>query len=66
MKRVISACLEQTLKFGGEDEFQIFFGRRDSRQTKYKIVEKKVQPDSTIVVKILREHSTFPVGDYLN
>jgi hypothetical protein len=66
VKRVISACVEQTLKFDGEEEFQTYFHRFDRRGTKYKIVGKEAKPGLGIIVKIIKEYTTYPLGDYID
>ena len=32
----------------------------------YKVVEEAPQPDGSILVKILKQYNSAPVGDYLN
>jgi hypothetical protein len=66
VKRIISACLEQTFDFERDDEFKTFFSRYDRRGTKYKIVGKETTPDKHVVVRIVKEYNTYPIGDYLN
>ncbi|WP_418570610.1 hypothetical protein [Hominenteromicrobium sp.] len=34
--------------------------------TKYKIVEKHKGTDGSIVIKIIKQYNSAPVGDYLN
>ena len=38
----------------------------ERNHTKYKIVEQTEQPDSSIIVKIIKQYNAAPVGDYLN
>lgn len=64
MKRILSACIEQTQRFESERDYQIFISGMERKRTKYKILEKDVQQD-IIVVKLLREYNNYPVGDYL-
>ena len=34
--------------------------------TQYKIVEQTEQPDGSIIVKVIKQYNSAPVGDYLN
>lgn len=34
--------------------------------TKYKIIEQTTQADGSIMLKIIKQYNTSPVGDYLN
>lgn len=68
MKRVISACLEQTIKFESEMDYSTFIRGLENKHlhpVRYKIVKKETQPDHSILVGIIRECG-YPVGDYLN
>lgn len=38
----------------------------DRNHTQYKIVEETVQDDDSIIIKIIKQYNTSPVGDYLN
>lgn len=65
MKRVISACLEQTLKFVAEEDYQNFIKGLERRRVKFKAFDKQVQPDNTITVKIIKNQKGYAIGDYL-
>lgn len=64
MKRIISACLEQTQKFETEDDYQIFIKGLERKRVKYKIINKQIQSDNTVMVKIIRDYNHYPIGDY--
>ena len=34
--------------------------------TKYKIVDETEQPDGSIIVKVIKQYNSSPVGDYLD
>jgi len=38
----------------------------ERNHTKYKIVEETAQPDGSVVLKVIKQYNTSPVGDYLN
>ena len=78
MKRVMAACICQTLHFLLKDEIPtdqaIKLVREEVEQykktleknhTQYKIIEEENQPDGSIVVKVIKQYNTSPVGYYL-
>lgn len=79
MKRVKAACICQTLHFmlkedlGHEyaaklvrEEVEQYKRNMDKNRTKYKIVEEAVQPDDSILVKVIKQYNASPVGEYLD
>lgn len=79
MKRVKAACICQTLHFMlkedmdhslaaklVQEEVENYKKGLDRNQTRYKIIEETVQPDDSIIVKIIKQYNTSPVGDYLD
>ena len=79
MKRVKSACICQTLHFMLKDDLGHDYAVRlvqedvgkykaslDRKRTKYKIVSEETQPDGSVMIKIIKQYNTCPVGDYLD
>lgn len=79
MKRVISACLEQTIHFQLKDdidhntavdfvksEVEHYKKSLEAKRTKYKIVDEKTMEDGSIVVKIKKQVSSYDVGEYMD
>ena len=79
MKRVQAACICQTLHFMlkedvGHDyamelvkqEVEQYKKKLDRNHTRYKIIGEAEQPDGSIMVKIIKQYNTSPVGDYLD
>lgn len=79
MKRVKSACICQTLHFMlkedlGHDyaiklvneEVAHYKKTLERNKTQYKIVEENVQSDGSIIIKIIKQYNSSPVGDYLD
>lgn len=79
MKRVKAACICQTLHFMlkedldhglaaklVQEEVENYKKGLDRNRTRYKIIEETVQPDDSIIVKIIKQYNTSPVGDYLD
>ncbi len=78
MKRVKAACICQTLHFmlkdGVEHDLAVQQVKADvehykktleRNRTLYRIVEQTTQPDGSIVVRVIKQYNTSPVGDYL-
>ncbi len=79
MKRVKAACICQTLHFllkedvahdwavkQVEQEVEQYKKNLERNRTQYKIVEQETQPDGSIIVKVIKQYNSSPVGDYLN
>ncbi len=79
MKRVKAACICQTLHFMlkedvghdyavklANEEVEHYKKNLERNHTQYKIVEQTVQTDGSIILKIIKQYNSSPVGDYLN
>ncbi len=79
MKRVKAACICQTLHFMLKDdlghdyavklvkeEVEKYKASLDKNRTKYKVVSEETQSDGSVMIKIIKQYNTSPVGDYLD
>lgn len=79
MKRIKAACICQTLHFILKEDVDHDYAVRhvveevahykktlDRNKTQYKILEETVQPDGSVMIRIIKQYNTSPVGDYLN
>lgn len=79
MKRVKAACICQTLHFMLKEDVghdyaaklvkeEVARYKRDLERKgiRYKLVEEAEQPDGSVVMKILKQYNTSPVGSYLD
>ena len=79
MKRVKAACICQTLHFMLKEEldrdYALALVKREIAQykkwleqgsCKYKIVEETPQEDGSVVLKVIRQYNSTPVGNYLD
>lgn len=79
MKRVKAACICQTLHFMLKEEaahdwaveqvkreVEQYKTNLERNRTKYKIVDETAQPDGSILLKIIKQYNSGPIGDYLN
>lgn len=79
MKRVKAACICQTLHFMLKEDvahdYAVKLVEQDVEQykktlernrTQYKIVEQTVQPDGSVIIKVIKQYNSSSVGDYLD
>ena len=78
MKRIQSACLEQTIRFVMKDdipreearqmvqaEYRHYLEQMDRNRTGYKALEELPQADGSLIVRLKRQYNNYDVGDYL-
>lgn len=72
MRRITSACLEQTIRFFDatgvskpEDEFEAYKEKLERRRTKYSILDTRKDEDGSLLVKIKRQYNSYNMDDYL-
>lgn len=79
MKRIQAACICQTLHFQLKEDvaqdYAVSLVRQEVEHykqglvrsgTKHRIVDEQTQPDGSIVLKIIKQYNTSPVGQYLD
>ncbi len=79
MKRVKAACICQTLHFMLKEEiphdYAVKMVKEEVEQykktltlngTQFKIVEETDQPDGSVMVKVIKQYNSSPVGNYLD
>lgn len=79
MKRVKAACICQTLHFMlkedvGHDyavklvkqEVEQYKKTLERNRTQYKIVDETEQADGSIMLKVIKQYNSSPVGSYLD
>jgi len=79
MKRVKAACICQTLHFmlkedaphdwavkQIEQDVENYKNTLERNRTQYKILEQQPQSDGSVIIKIIKQYNTSPVGDYLD
>ncbi len=65
MKRVINASLEQTQQFETEKDYQDYILSLTRKRVKHKVLDKQVQSDNTVIVKIVKSYANYPVDESL-
>lgn len=79
MKRIKAACICQTLHFmlkedlPQKDAVQLVKGevirykaQLERAHTQFRILEETEQPDGSVLIKIIKQYNSSPIGDYLN
>ena len=79
MKRIKAACITQTLHFllkedlghdyavkVAEEEVRKYKNGLEKNRTKFKILSEEKQPDGSIMIEIIKQYNTSPVGSYLD
>jgi hypothetical protein len=49
-----------------QEEVERYKAGLDRNRTKYRIVSEKELEDGSIMIEIIKQYNTSPVGDYLN
>lgn len=79
MKRIKAACICQTLHFMLKEdipqeeairlvqaELAQYKTTLARNRTQYRILDESTQPDGSILVKVIKQYNSSPVGDYLD
>jgi hypothetical protein len=79
MKRILVACLNQTIHFQLKPEISHGVAERDVKaecenykislkngKIKFRIINEKVQKDGSIILKVKKQINNYDVGDYLD
>ena len=65
MMRIQSACLEQTIFFETQEDYEQYKARMEKRRTPYLIENKEPQSGGEWLVRLKKRYTHYPVGDYL-
>ena len=79
MKRIKAACIQQTLHFllkedidhdlavaGVQEEVERYKCQLERGHVQHKILSEETLEDGSVLIKIIKQYNTSPVGDYLN
>lgn len=79
MKRIKAACIKQTLHFMlkedldheyalkmVDEEVRKYKQHLERNNTKYKILSEERQEDGSVMIEIIKQYNTSPVGSYLD
>lgn len=65
MERIITACLEQTIKFETAEEFEAFKEQLTRKGTKFKVTDTE-NSGGAVIVKLKKQYNGYDVGSYLD
>ena len=78
MKRIRAACICQTLHFFQKDHVELEYAAQavqnevmnykkqlERNHVQYQIFSEVLQPDGSILLRIIKQYNNAPVGDYL-
>lgn len=79
MKRIQSACICQTLHFILKDdvpheeavaqvqhEVERYKASLERNRIRHKLLEETVNPDGSVVIRLIKQYNQSPVGSYLD
>lgn len=72
MKRITSACLEQTIRFdtyndaNPKDDLKRFLELMDRKNTKYQIVDQMENSDGSVIIKIKKQYNAYKTDGYID
>lgn len=72
MKRITSACLEQTIRFDTyndakpREDYERFLELLERKKTKYQVVEEKEESDGTLFVKLKKQYNAYKTDGYID
>lgn len=71
MKRILSACLEQTIRFdtskdsNPQEDLKKFLSMLDKKRTRYEVMDSQTEKDGSIVVKIKKQYNEYSTEGYM-
>lgn len=79
MKRIKAACIQQALHFllkedadhdlaasAVQEEVRRYKQQLERGRVQHKILSEETLEDGSVLIKIIKQYNTSPVGDYLN
>lgn len=72
MKRITSACLEQTIRFDTyndakpQEDLNRFLELMDRKNTKYQVVDQVENSDGSIIIKIKKQYNAYKTDGYID
>lgn len=72
MRRILSACLLQTMRFdtsndaNPEQEYDMYCQKLDRNKTQYVVEDKQQEADGSLVVKIRKQYNAYKTTGYMD
>lgn len=61
MYKVLTACIDQVIRFNTEIELKGFLDGLDARKQQYKFISRTILPDGGVIVRIQRQYNNSPM-----
>lgn len=71
MKRILSACLEQTIRFDTykeadpQEDLKQYLLKLDKKRAKYEVMDSQKDKDGSLVIKIKKDYNGYSTEGYL-
>lgn len=66
MKRILSACLQQTIRFETRQEFEEYTAQMNRKSRNYRVDSVAEEPTGSVVVQIRKQYNDYQPGTYLD
>lgn len=66
MKRVLSACLQQTIRFESRQELEEYKKQMDQKGKTYRIDTEQDESTGSVVITVRKQYNEYRVGEYLD
>ncbi len=63
MKRIVTACIDELLKFDNQSEADIFLRRLKYSPRRHRVERVQPQEDGTVMIRIKRQYNNAPLPD---
>ena len=66
MKRILSACLQQTIRFETRQEFEDYTEQLNRNSKNYRVDSVTEEPTGSVVVQVRKQYNEYQPGTYLD
>ena len=66
MKRIQSACLQQTIRFETRQEFEDYTEQLNRKSKNYRVDSVTEEPTGSVVVQVRKQYNEYQPGTYLD
>ena len=63
LKRIVSACIDEVLRFEDRQEADVFLRRLEYSPRKHRVESVDPQADGTVLIHILRQYNNSPLPE---
>lgn len=72
MKRITSACLEQTIRFDTYNDadphadLERFLKHLDQKRTKYQLMDRREESDGAVIIRLRKQYNAYKTDGYID